>query len=170
MLSLPRLNSPDSMYPFIMLTPSFWSKETPEISSKQTTSYSHMKRLTRNSFEVGALPPITARALRNPICEAVTFARAEWKDNFSREIKMSMAEAICCWEISSPGSETYQIASQNCCPNSLSWKYNSPSVRYRWKTTPLCRKTTEQPRQVVGLQAISTDPRIILAALFSCFR
>ena len=39
MLSRPRLNSPDSMYPFMMLTPSFWSKDTPDTSSKQTTSY-----------------------------------------------------------------------------------------------------------------------------------
>jgi hypothetical protein len=44
-LSLPRLNSPDSIYCFIMLTPSFWSNEIPEISSKQITSNWHTRLL-----------------------------------------------------------------------------------------------------------------------------
>src|SRR5262249_5954552 len=37
--SLPRENSPEAIYPFMILTPSLESKETPAISSKHTTSY-----------------------------------------------------------------------------------------------------------------------------------
>ena len=64
MLSLPRLNSPDSMYPFMMLTPSFWSKETPDTSSKHTTSYWQTSprwpvALLTNIRATVALPPLT---------------------------------------------------------------------------------------------------------------
>ena len=62
MLSLPRLNSPDAMYPFMMLTPSFWSKEMPATSSKHTTSYWQTRprcpfAMLTNIFATVALPP-----------------------------------------------------------------------------------------------------------------
>ena len=48
----------------MMLTPSFWSKETPETSSKQTTSYWQTSprwpvALLTNIRATVALPPLT---------------------------------------------------------------------------------------------------------------